>query len=254
MKKGQLPSVGYKRCWIYTRFSPRRNEDQCTSCEVQEDHCRVYAKNRGIVVGPTVYHDRAFSGDDVERPALWQMIEKLHINDIVLVYRLDRLARDVFLSHVIENAVTAKGATIQSAMGEGTWGDSPSDRLTRQILQALAEYERKVISARTSIAMRRHQENGRIMSYIPKYGWRKVDEKKVERDMYEQDQITRILDLRTKGELSFSLIAKQLNSEGLLRRGKPWIATSVFHIWKNHKDELPEVPDPLAHVDATVLE
>ena len=59
-----------------------------------------------------------------------------------------------------------------STAGEGTWRDTAQDKLVRTILSALAEYERKVIAARTSAAMLRHQANGRRMSFLVPVGWR----------------------------------------------------------------------------------
>ena len=44
--------------------------------------------------------------------------------------------------------------------------------MIRNILHALAEYERKVISARTKAAMLRHIRNGRRMSHRLPYGWK----------------------------------------------------------------------------------
>ena len=136
---------------IYARFSPRRNAEQCESIETQLDLCRDYCRKQGheIIVE---YDDRALSGSEEDRPGLWNAIEALKRDYVLVVYRLDRLARSMYLSYLIEQAVKKRGAKIVSICGEGTWQDNPEDELVRRILQALAEYERKVIAARTKAA------------------------------------------------------------------------------------------------------
>lgn len=122
---------------IYTRFSPRRNAEQCESIEMQLDLCREYCLKHGIkIVGE--YNDRALSGSEEDRPGLWNAVEALKRDYTLIVYRLDRLARSVYLSYIIEQAVKKYGAKIVSICGEGTWQDQPEDELVRRILQALA--------------------------------------------------------------------------------------------------------------------
>ncbi len=46
-----------------------------------------------------------------------------------------------------------------------------ANRIIPQVLQVFAEYERKIIAARTRAAMLHHQANGRRMSHVCPYGW-----------------------------------------------------------------------------------
>jgi len=197
---------------LYTRFSPRRNEDESESIEAQLDFCRAYCRENNVeIVGE--FADRALSGADEARPELWAAIAALDRGYVLIVYRLDRLARSVYLSDIIERAVHAKKATFISTAGEGTWSDSDEDFLIRKILQALAEYERKVISARTRAAMLRHQANGRLMGSIPRYGFMldPEDKRKVLKNQYEQVVINQIKRLDKEG-LSLRQIATELTN------------------------------------------
>ncbi len=148
---------------IYARFSPRRNGDTCESNDTQIELCQAYCEKQDHPVAH-VFQDRALSGDNEDRPGLWDAVESLSKGDVLVVYKLDRLARSVYLSHIIERAVEKKGCKIISAVGEGTWGDTPEDQLIRNILRAIAEFERKANNARTKAAMLRHQRTGRRMS------------------------------------------------------------------------------------------
>jgi len=235
---------------IYSRFSPRRNADESESIEFQLDACRAYCQQNNIeIVGE--FADRALSGGDEDRPELWAAIAALERGYVLVVYRLDRLARSVYLSDIIERAVHTKKATFLSIAGEGTWSDSDEDFLIRKILQALAEYERKVISARTRAAMLRHQANGRLMGSIPPYGWKidPEDSRKIVRNPYERIIINQIERLHGKG-LSLRKIAEELTNLKYkprkvrkIFRGKPvlvkgkWQPQTIHVILKRLKGE-----------------
>jgi len=197
---------------IYARFSPRRNSDDCESIEAQLDFCRKWCRENNVKIAGE-YADRALSGGDEDRPELWAAIAALGRGYVLVVYRLDRLARSVYLSDIIERAIKTKKATFLSIAGEGTWSDSDEDFLIRKILQALAEYERKVIGARTKAAMLRHQANGRLMGSIPRYGFMldPEDSRRIVKNPYERIIINQIKRLHSKG-LSLRSIAAELTN------------------------------------------
>ena len=122
---------------IYTRYSPRRNADECESIEMQLDFCRKWCEENNVKIAGE-FADRALSGGEEDRPELWAAIEALERGYVLVVYRLDRLARSVYLSDIIERAIQRKKATLISISGEGTWGFTDEDWLVRKILQTLA--------------------------------------------------------------------------------------------------------------------
>ena len=205
---------------LYARFSPRRNAEESESIETQLDLCRVYCERNGHAVVAT-FADRALSGDEEDRPGLWHAIAALRRGHGLVVSRLDRLARSVYLSDIIERAASKKGATILSASGEGTWQDTNEDWLLRKILQTLAEYERRVIAARTKAAMVWHQANGRRMSDRCPYGWaRDADNAALlVEDEAEQVVLARMIGLRREGQ-STRRIARALQQDGIPFRGR----------------------------------
>jgi DNA invertase Pin-like site-specific DNA recombinase len=154
---------------IYTRFSPRANADKCESCEVQRDYCEKYAAAHGMEI-TAVFDDPDVSGADEYREKLWQAIEALQKGGVLVVYKRDRLARNVYLSEQINRAVEKKGATIEAVTGD-VQGNSAETVMIRQVLAAIAEYERKMIAARTKHAMRFHMSQGRRMGSECPYGW-----------------------------------------------------------------------------------
>jgi len=185
---------------IYTRFSPRRNADESESCEVQEGICRRYADERGHETG-RVFKDKDISGKDEYREKLWQAIESLTRGGVLIVFKRDRLARNVYLAEQINRAVESRGATIEAVSGDVA-GNGPEQVMMRQVLASIAEYDRKMIALRTSHAMRQHQRNGKRMGRYAPYGFRidPDDNTRLEPVAVEQHAIELIRDLVADGE------------------------------------------------------
>ena len=199
---------------IYCRFSPRRDAAKSESNETQAEQCQAYCLTQGLTVGG-IHKDNALSGDDADRPALWNAIDALKKGDVLVIYRLDRMARSVYLTCIIEQEVEKKKARIVSVCGEGN-GGTHEDKMMRGLLAVLNEYYKKVNAARTKAAMIRHQKSGRRMGRADRlpFGWKLSgdiggDCKRMERDQGESAIIGQIVVLRAGGA-SLGGICKQL--------------------------------------------
>ncbi|HUV05760.1 MAG TPA: recombinase family protein [Armatimonadota bacterium] len=215
---------------IYTRFSPRKNADTSESCEIQEAICRKHAEDRGYQV-LQVFHDPDVSGKDEYREKLWQAIEALPRGGRLIVFKRDRLARNVYLSEQINRAVAARGCMIDAVSGD-VEGDGPEHTMIRQVLAAIAEYERKLIALRTSFAMKQHQKNGRRMGRYAPYGSKidPVDSTILIPAPREQKVLEFIRELIGEGR-NQGQIVRALNKERLgSARGKKWNSKSVAKI------------------------
>ena len=219
-----------KSAIIYTRFSPRRNAEESESCEVQRGYCERYAAQHGMEIA-ACFDDPDVSGADEFREKLWQAIEALPKGGVLLVYKRDRLARNVYLSEQINRAVERRGATIEAVTGD-VKGDSAETVMIRQVLAAIAEYERKMIASRTRHAMRFHMANGRRMGSECPYGWQPdpADPKRMLPCQRERDVIDEILAKRREG-MAYHAIMTWLNKErrDLARHGA-WNAKTVRKI------------------------
>jgi DNA invertase Pin-like site-specific DNA recombinase len=97
------------------------------------------------------------SGAKSDGPELIKALGRLDYGDVLVVTRLDRLARSTRdLLNVID-AVTQRGAGFKSL--KDTWADttSPHGRLMLTVLGGLAEFERELIRARTGEGRKRAQ-------------------------------------------------------------------------------------------------
>ncbi len=235
-----------KRAIIYTRFSPRRDEKSCESCEVQEEYCRRYASEHGMEVAQVI-SDKALSGGDGDRPGLIQAMASIKRGDVLLVYHPYRLARDTYLAESIRRSVTSKRGAIECVTGDFEGDDSdPMTIAVRKILDVIGELERNTVRARTRAAMRSHQGRGRLMSRHPPYGWSKdeADPKRMIPHEAERAAIREIMALRASG-LGVNRIATAMNEKhpGACR-GPRWVPKTVWAIMRR------EAANPVASTPA----
>ena len=100
------------------------------------------------------------SGTANHRAQLRRLLKTIDAGDIVIVTRLDRLARSTRDLLNILDKIAKAGATFKS-LGD-TWADTttPHGRLMLTVLGGLAEFERELIRARTGEGRRRAQARG----------------------------------------------------------------------------------------------
>jgi len=183
----------------------------------------AYAKANGLTLAK-VFREQGISGTkELEnRPALQQLLAAVDNRNVpvVLVEKLDRLARDLMIHETILRDFQRRGVTLTSTMEPDLCSDDPSRKLVRQVMGAIAEYERVMIVAKLAGARQRMRiKNGSCEGRKP-YGERKG----------ERRTIDRILALRATGT-AMDTIAETLNSEGLKpRSGKQWYGSAVRNV------------------------
>src|SRR5436305_10876242 len=106
-----------------------------------------------------VYAEK-ISGARSDRPELAKLLKRLERGDVLMVTRLDRLARSSRDLLNILDAIGKAGAAFKS-LGD-TWADTttPHGRLMVTVLGGLAEFERELILARTGDGRARAKAKG----------------------------------------------------------------------------------------------
>jgi DNA invertase Pin-like site-specific DNA recombinase len=139
---------------IYVRVSTL---DQNT--ENQAIELRRYIESRGWTA--VEYRDHGVSGAKHRRPALDQLVAdaKRRRVDVLVVWRLDRLGRNLRHLVTLIDELTAVGVGFAS-LGEGIDTQTPSGRLQLHILAALAEFERERIRERVLAGLQRARTQG----------------------------------------------------------------------------------------------
>jgi DNA invertase Pin-like site-specific DNA recombinase len=100
------------------------------------------------------------SGAKSDRPQLTKALAAIGADDVLLVSRLDRLARSTRDLLNVLAQLDAKGALFRSLAD--TWADTTTahGRLILTVLGGLAEFERELIKARTTEGRKRAQAEG----------------------------------------------------------------------------------------------
>ena len=92
---------GVLRCAIYTRKSTEHGlEQEFNSLDAQREACESYIKSQtsqGWRALATRYDDPAYSGGNLDRPALKRLLADIEAGrvDVVVVYKIDRLTRSL---------------------------------------------------------------------------------------------------------------------------------------------------------------
>ncbi|AJK70118.1 recombinase family protein [Corynebacterium marinum] len=109
-----------------------------------------------------LYEDMA-SGKQEDRPHLEACLKALRSGDTLLVWKLDRLGRN--LRHLVNivHDLTARGVGLKVLTGQGAAIDTTSaqGKLVFGIFAALAEFERELISERTKAGLESARARGR---------------------------------------------------------------------------------------------
>jgi DNA invertase Pin-like site-specific DNA recombinase len=109
-----------------------------------------------------VYEDRA-SGKTEARPGLEAVKKALREGDTLVVWKLDRLGRDLRDLVNTVHDLTQRGIGFKVLTGQGAAIDTttPSGKLVFGIFAALAEFERELISERTKAGLVAARARGR---------------------------------------------------------------------------------------------
>lgn len=81
-----------KRAALYIRVSTQEQAQEGYSVGEQKERLIAYCKAQDWLIA-NIYVDGGFSGSNLNRPAIQQLISETDKFDVVLVYKLDRLSR-----------------------------------------------------------------------------------------------------------------------------------------------------------------
>lgn len=221
------------RLIAYIRVSTDAQADSGAGLEAQIEACERYAARNGLTIHQ-VFKDEGISGSAKieDRPGLMSAINELKKDDVLLVAKRDRLARDTYVIAVIKRTIESKKARIISAAGEGTDQNDPASKMLTGIVDVFAEYERDMIRARTKAALQAMKREGKRVGHIP-FGFKLAqDGVYLEESPEEQDILRQMRELQADG-LSIRDIAKALNERNAFNRGQSlWNHASVHRIMK----------------------
>lgn len=161
-----------KNAVIYARFSSHSQTEQ--SIEGQLHVCYEYAKREGYtIVGE--YIDRALTGKSDDRPDFQKMIadSKKKAFQYIIVYKLDRFARNRYDSAIYKHKLKQNGVKLISAMEN--IGDNPESIILEAVLEASAEYYSVDLSQKIKRGRRESAMKGKFIGGSVPIGYKAVN-------------------------------------------------------------------------------
>jgi len=219
MAKELKPAVAYLRTSSAANVGADKDSDKRQRAAIE-----AYAKRAGFTL-VAEYYDKAVSGADRidDRPGFREMLQHLASNGAktIIVESPDRFARDLAVQLAGHDMLKALGILIIPASAPDFFTeDTPTAVLVRQVLGAIAQFEKASSVAKLAAARKRKRESeGRCEGRKP------LSETRPE-------VVTLARKLRRRrpkaGQLSLRQVSNELAARGYLNeRGKPYAAKSV---------------------------
>lgn len=201
---------------IYIRWSTE-DQAQGTTLQVQREACFSYCDREGLYVPEDmVFVDEGWSGGSLKRPGMDKLRALVRAGDVdlVLVYRLDRLSRDLADATGLVGKEWKGKAVVRSAT-EDVKPEVDEGWLNYSFRATFADYERRVIKQRTYAGkVRRIQEGLKVAGGAP-YGYRRTAKPGVFEVDEEQAPVIRAIFAKcAKESLGIIAIARWLNEMG----------------------------------------
>ena len=163
-----------KKGVIYARYSSERQNEQ--SIVGQVDICKKWASDNDIEI-ITTYYDEALTGKTDKRPDFQRMIKdaKSGMFDYIIVYKLDRFARNRYDSAIYKAQLKKHGVKVMSAMEK--IADGPEGIILESVLEGMAEFYSANLAQNVLRGMHQKAEQGKYMGGTIPLGY-KVDKDK----------------------------------------------------------------------------
>ncbi len=209
------------RCAIYTRKSTEHGlELEFNSLHAQREACEAYIKSQiheGWTALSKHYDDPAYSGGNLERPAVQRLLKDIEAGliDVVVVYKIDRLTRSLSdFAKLVElfdkKAISFVGVTRQfnttTSMG----------RLTLNVLLSFAQFERELSSERVRDKVAASRKKGKWTGGSVPLGY-DTKNKKLVVNHGEADTV-RMMFTRYRELKSFQRLIGELNDKGIVSK------------------------------------
>jgi putative DNA-invertase from lambdoid prophage Rac len=148
------------RTFIYARVSTPDQEPQNQVLEIQ---------NAGFTVDKKRIATECVSGSVAahERKGFAKLLDRLEDDDVLLVTKLDRLGRNAMDVRATVEHLAGTGVRVHCLALGGVDLTSSAGKMTMQVLNAVAEFERDLLIERTQAGLSRARAQGKVLGRRP---------------------------------------------------------------------------------------
>ena len=217
---------------IYARYSSDNQREESIEGQIRE--CTAFAEKNGMTV-LRHYIDRAYSAKTDNRPEFQRMIQdsREKLFDIVLVWKLDRFARNRYDSAQYKNILKKNGVRVVSA--NEAISDSSEGILLESILEGFAEYFSADLAEKVSRGMTENALKCKFNGGNPTVGYLIDSEQHFQIDPVKAPFVLNAFKMYDEGS-TMSQIRDYLNGHNVCNnRGGQHTINSVAKILKNRR-------------------
>lgn len=218
-----------KKVAFYGRYSSNNQTEQ--SIEGQRHVCEDYAAKNGLQI-VAQYIDRAQSGKSDNRPEFQRMIadSSKGLFEGVLLYKLDRFARNRYHSAVYKHKLRENGVKLISATEHLT--DTPEGIMLEAVLEGIDEFYSAELSQKVTRGLAESFHKGYYLKKTPPFGYN-LQARKLEPNPHTAPIAAEIFKRYDAGERMVDIVA-WLNGLGLTnQKGNAWRMMNVSCHLKN---------------------
>lgn len=216
---------------IYARYSSSNQREESIQGQIRD--CSSYAERNGLTI-LREYTDSALTGKTDKRPSFQQMIKdsEKHSFQIVLVWKLDRFARNRYDSAMYRNILKKNGVRIISVMENIS--ESPEGIILEGLMESLAEYYSANLAENVKRGLYDSALERKIISQ-PTFGYKRGSDGRYEIDNLTAPIVRRIFKEYASGK-PYMAIIRDLNRDGLrTSTGREFSRNSLRNILRNEK-------------------
>jgi DNA invertase Pin-like site-specific DNA recombinase len=212
------------RCGIYTRKSTEHGlELEFNSLDAQREACEAYIKSQaseGWRVLPKRYDDAAYSGGNLDRPALQRLLKDMEAGqvDVVVVYKIDRLTRSLMDFAKLVEVFDKKNVSFVAVTQQFNTTTSMG-RLTLNVLLSFAQFERELASERVRDKLAASRKKGKWTGGSVPLGY-DVKDKRLVVNPADAKTVRMIFD-RYLTLRSFQKLIVELDDKGIVTKKRP---------------------------------
>lgn len=210
----------------YIRVSTANQAENGISLENQKKRIKDYCDYKGLTLLETIEDAGVSGGINKGRDGFISLLDRIEANnfDILILYSLERLSRDMLSLLVIEKFLAENDTELHTVEGQIDTS-SPEGFLSFGMKAFLSEMERRQISHRTVKAMEHKKSQGMVIGTTP-YGFKRDGNKLIE-EKEEQKVISLANKLYSNGARLKDIVSA-LNEKGFKNRnGNEWAAAQV---------------------------
>ncbi len=215
----------------YIRVSTAEQASEGVSLEAQRAKLQAWATANDYEL-VAIHEDAGITGTSMDkRPGLQAAIAATGKGMALVSYSISRIARSTRDMLEIAETIQKRGADLVS-LTEKIDTTSAAGKMVFRMMSVLAEFERDVISERTTAALAHKKAVREVYAPIP-LGYQNADGKLVAVDE-ELLVVAEIRDMRASG-MSLEKIADDLNARGIIgKRGGKFYAMTIKKILENN--------------------